>query len=673
MRGRHTSFLARIGVLVGILVPLLGAQTAGRHAGAAVQTLDLVAQPDADDLTNARKAFRDGDIVRIAGGKPQDLQRLLGIGGAILTRSTVPGNGAPNASLPQNDTAFLYQIVAARATATGALHEFQQLGTDIIGAANGGTSTAYEAWAEKEAQLAQAEESGSLPTDPKPPSTKLWTELQQSTFRNTDAQGNIFQNTISIYRLNDTSPSNDWYMILTDPQSQPNYTGCGVFGTGSCGWWTDQRVFTMSTVPQAILFNHGPLNTISSSTAQFMIGGNINGVNAAYSVSWQQPSVTTTDQSDLANGTGKWTEDFQGQGSFGSTPPTTSTGLFVSHQGSIFQVPEGTTSFQFTLNEPVTSEFQPHFGEPYTWTSNYNVQINIFPPVFLTSLNNLSIPPGGSGSFEITAVNPSTSNSSLGLAWEVTNLPSWLTVSQTSGSSSARLTLNVAPGTALGTVGSLNVNTNPASAAPSVENKPLLVRVTVGQPNDTGIMLAGGSDAQGRIQDVADLYSPQLGQFDFESTMQSPRRDHSATLLLSGKLLIAGGSTMPRTATASAELFDPEAAQFSATAGMMTDSRSMHTASLLPNGKVLLAGGVDTASLNGSGDSLATAELYDPDTETFTATGSMTAMRVLHSSTSLLDGTILIAGGQPNWPLASTLNTAEIYDPGTGRFAATTG
>jgi hypothetical protein len=84
-----------------------------------------------------------------------------------------------------------------------------------------------------------------------------------------------------------------------------------------------------------------------------------------------------------------------------------------------------------------------------------------------------------------------------------------------------------------------------------------------------------------------------LGQFDFEAAMQSPRTSHSATLLLSGELLLAGGSTGPDTGTATAELFDPETAQFSSTAGMMTDSRWYHTATLLQNGKVLLAGGID--------------------------------------------------------------------------------
>jgi hypothetical protein len=101
---------------------------------------------------------------------------------------------------------------------------------------------------------------------------------------------------------------------------------------------------------------------------------------------------------------------------------------------------------------------------------------------------------------------------------------------------------------------------------------------------------------------------------------------------------------------------------------MMTDSRWYHTATLLQNGKVLLAGGIDNA---GSGASVATAELYDPDTGTFTATGSMTTMRAEHSSTALLDGTILIAGGLPNISLSGVTNTAEIYDSNTGRFTAT--
>src|ERR1700757_3813347 len=68
--------------------------------------------------------------------------------------------------------------------------------------------------------------------------------------------------------------------------------------------------------------------------------------------------------------------------------------------------------------------------------------------------------------------------------------------------------------------------------------------------------------------------------------------------------------------------------------------RSGHTATLLGSGKVLVAGGVDS-----NGVALASAELYDPVTKTSTATGSMSMAREHHTSTLLDDGTVLIAGG----------------------------
>jgi hypothetical protein len=432
-------------MLAGMVVPLLLAQTAGKHAGEDVRTIDLPTHPDSKVLADAREALRQGDIIRIVGGRPEDLQHLLGVGGATITRSQSRALASnPLKALHVNASAPVYQAVAARATRTGALHEFHQLGTKAMAASGRVDLARYERWAEKERRLAQNKETGSLVGDPEPPA-QAWTELQQTTLNQTDQDGNIFQNTISVFRLNDISLQYGWYMVLTDPQSQPNYKGCTV----GCGWWTAQRVFTISTTPQAVLFDHGPLNQITSENASFSIGGSIAatgpGVTAGYSVSWQQLSVTTTDQSDLADGVGKWTEAFEGYGVF-TRPPETSTGLFLSHQGSIFQVAEGTSSFQFTLDEPVTSDL---WRDLFTYfdVADYSIQINIFPPVFTTSVNSLSIPPGGSGTFEITSVNPSTSNTGLGLAWDVKNLPPWLTVSQTSGSSSARLTLNVTPGT----------------------------------------------------------------------------------------------------------------------------------------------------------------------------------------------------------------------------------
>ena len=145
--------------------------------------------------------------------------------------------------------------------------------------------------------------------------------------------------------------------------------------------------------------------------------------------------------------------------------------------------------------------------------------------------------------------------------------------------------------------------------------------------------------------------------------MTSVRAWHTATLLLAGQLLVAGGRVAAG-ATASAELWDADTRTFTATAGMMTDSRSNHTATPLENGKVLMAGGQN----NAGGNSLATAELYDPDSRTFKGTGSMAQMRTYHTSTLLLDGTVLVAGGTPSVWFPQTSDTAEIYNPTTGQF-----
>jgi len=156
-------------------------------------------------------------------------------------------------------------------------------------------------------------------------------------------------------------------------------------------------------------------------------------------------------------------------------------------------------------------------------------------------------------------------------------------------------------------------------------------------------------------------------------SMGTARRFHTATLLGTGKVLVAGGEDAGATAFASAELYDPSTGTFTPTTHSMTAPRVGHTATLLSNGKVLITGGATDATEN----ALSSAELYDPTTDTFTATGSMTTARVAHTATVLTDGTVLIAGGDgiffngvQNTNIKS-LASAEIYDPSKGTFTAT--
>jgi large repetitive protein len=164
------------------------------------------------------------------------------------------------------------------------------------------------------------------------------------------------------------------------------------------------------------------------------------------------------------------------------------------------------------------------------------------------------------------------------------------------------------------------------------------------------------------------------GTFTATGSMISPRAGHTATLLSDGSVLIAGGNSFDSFGykiLSSVELYDPRTGRFTATSNMLT-RRSWHTATLLPDGRVLIAGGSSGAdAATGAATALSSAEIYDPRTRTFTAAGEMSA-RYSATATLLNSGKVLIAGGvNPGQGYCCFPVGAELYDPHTGTFTAT--
>ncbi|MEK7353992.1 MAG: kelch repeat-containing protein, partial [Chloroflexota bacterium] len=176
---------------------------------------------------------------------------------------------------------------------------------------------------------------------------------------------------------------------------------------------------------------------------------------------------------------------------------------------------------------------------------------------------------------------------------------------------------------------------------------------------DGRVLIVGGSWAQ----QSAEIYNPETGAFIATGNLSVPHSYHTATLLLDGRVLIAAGQDNQGPQThAYAEVYDPATGNFTLV-GNLNIHRSTHTATLLPGGRVLIAGGIRTTT-PGWGVPLNSAEIYNPATGTFTVAGNMTVERTFPTATPLSNGKVLIVGGGPS---------AELFDPTTGAFTATTG
>ncbi len=159
------------------------------------------------------------------------------------------------------------------------------------------------------------------------------------------------------------------------------------------------------------------------------------------------------------------------------------------------------------------------------------------------------------------------------------------------------------------------------------------------------------------------------------------RKQHTTTLLTDGRVLVVGGYDLDTHPLAGAALFDPVSLTWSTTA-LLDTARAYHTATRLRDGRVLVVGGFGCRDGCTVGGELSSAEIYDPTRGVWSPAAPMATARSVHGAALLPDGRVLITGGFGTDPdltvapsftiLRSTLRSAEIYDPDTDTWGAAT-
>ncbi len=331
-------------------------------------------------------------------------------------------------------------------------------------------------------------------------------------------------------------------------------------------------------------------------------------------------------------------------------------GLSLATNGQLTGTPTTIGSFP-----PFTVTVMDSAPTPKMNSAPFEITINAPPP---PTVNNTP-PPTGTVGTAYAAFQFTATNGYLALVWSETGaLPAGLSLSPAGGLSGIPQTDGQFPIT-------LKVTDSLNRSSPAV---PFTIRVSLARPaagftqtagsmtiartghsatllHSGQVLIAGGDTS------TAELYDPTSETFAATGSMTIARSGHTATLLGDkalpnyGYVLVAAGGSQ------TAELYDPTTGKFTETTGSLLMPHNGPTATLLQNGQVLIAGG-GTAS----------AELFNPATGTFTATGSLLMSLSGQTATLLPNGQVLITGGDT--PTGET-SAAELYDPASGKFTAT--
>ena len=188
------------------------------------------------------------------------------------------------------------------------------------------------------------------------------------------------------------------------------------------------------------------------------------------------------------------------------------------------------------------------------------------------------------------------------------------------------------------------------------------------------VLVAGGSTATQTFITDAAVYDPAGNTWQAVAPLPIGHR-LSSQLLNTGEVLVVGNDDISSNFPPSSFLYTETPSGWSATNNAPSLKRYQPALALLTTGSlaghVLMAGGYDNQSSTGINGTYKTTELYNPTTKTWSAGPSMNVSRFSHTATVLNDGRVLVVGGAQRDPL-TPYNSAELYTPGGSSWANAT-